>query len=486
MNKIKSITVLAITLFLAGCDRQLDQLRPHNVTFEERQFETPDGFTKAIWGIYALVAGRATPESSFNYNDIQFYLSEARGNTIKALDAQVNRHTDAFNYVNSAGRDFSHTYEYWRGSYNIVLHINKLLDNVQVDETDPTILQVKAEALFLRAYVYFNLVRLYSRPYYQDAAGSPGVMLITTGEIGPGFAPTRATVAETYQQVIADLQAAIPLFNQQKTSSYASRYAADALLSRVYLYMGGTYASPDRQANERAYDHADIVIREGGYRLLEADDYRSYYQTDNIGNDEDIFAINTRYGQGLISNLYAMPSQINYSGGLYRPSPDLLGMLDDDDLRNHFFTDNVTPGFPDDSKATVKYLINYVSLYSNSPGRYLRLAELYLNRAEAAVKLGNESGALADVNMIRRRAGLAELTGVTGAPLFEEILNQRKLELAFEGHASYDDFRNGRPMVRTYASGGSEAMTVAPTSTDVVIKLPEEEIAGNPNLRQND
>ncbi len=486
MNNLKTIIFLTIALLLSGCDQQLDKLRPHNVTFEERQFETPDGFTKAIWGIYALISGRATIESSFNYNDIQFYLSEARGNTIKSLDAQVNRYTDAFNYVNSAGRDFSYTYEYWRGSYTIILHINKLLANVRAEEADPVILQAKAEALFLRAYVYFNLVRLYGRPYYQDAAGSPGVMLITTGDVGPGYAPPRATVAEIYQQVITDLQASIPLFTQQKTNSYASRYAADALLSRVYLYMGGTFASPDQQANSHAYNHADLVIREGGYRLLEAEDYRTYYQTDNIGNDEDIFAINTRYAQGLISNLYAMPSQINYTGGLYRPSPDLLRLLEAEDLRNAFFIDNVTPGFPDDTKATAKYLVNYVSLYSNSPGRYLRLAELYLNRAEAAAKLGDDGRALADVNTIRRRAGLAELSGVVGTALFEEILKQRRLELAFEGHASYDDFRNGRPMVRTYASGGSNAMTIAPTSADAVIKIPDEELTSNPNLIQND
>lgn len=476
---------LSVLVLFSGCDKQLDQLRPHNVTFEEKQFETSEGFTKAIWGIYALISGRAST-SSFNYNDMQFYLSEAHGNTIKSLDAQVNMHTDIFNYTNSSGKDFSHTYEYWRGSYMTILHINTLLANVKPGENSPVILQAQAEALFLRAYVYFNMVRLYGKPYYQDATSSLGVMLITDAKQELDFAPPRATVDEVYQQVIKDLKASIPLFQQQKTNSYASEGAARALLSRVYLYMGGPFAGSNQRANQQAYNYADTVIRQGGYTLLEDSAYVGYYEKTNIGNTEDVFAINTAQGQGLISNLYAMPSQINYSGGLYRPSPDLLRLMEADDLRNNFFMTNVTPGYPQDNKATTKWALNYVSLYSNSPGRYLRLAEMYLNRAEAAVKLGRDDQALADVNVIRDRAGLSKLSGLTGLDLFEEILKQRKLELMFEGHASYDDFRNGRPMVRTYTSGSSGPMTVEATDPDILLKIPEEEIVSNPNLVQND
>lgn len=478
------IYITALLLFLYSCDRQLDALRPHNVTFEEKQFETPDGFKKAILGVYSMVS--AGPVSSaFKYNDMQFFLSEAHGNTIKSLDAQINKHNDMFNYVNSANKDFSHTYEFWRGSYNILLHINKILANVKSGETHPQILHNQAEALFLRAYVYFNLVRLYGRPYDQDPEHSPGVMLITSDLFSPDFAPGRASVADVYDQIISDLQKSIPLFSQENTNSYASRSAARALLSRVYLYKGGNPVNPDVSANLQAYAYADTVIREGGFQLLEGDAYRNYYATDNVGNLEDIFAVNTRFAQGLISNLYAMPSQINYSGGLYRPSPDLLGLLEVDDLRNSHYVENVTPGHPEDNLATVKYMVGYVSLYSSSPGRYLRLAEMYLNRAEAAFKTGNATQALADVNVIRRRAGLVELSGLTGDALFKEIMKQRKIELAFEGHASFDEFRNGLPMVRTYASALSGPLTILPTDDAVLMKIPDEEIVGNPNLVPN-
>lgn len=479
---------IGLAVILAGtisCNKQLDKLRPHNVTYEDQQFASPAGFTKAVWGVYASVAGGAVA-SSFNYNDIQLFLSEAHGNTIKTLDVGPNKNTNVFNYLNSSEKDLSYSYEYWRGSYNIILLINKILANVKPDELNAEILQAKGEALFLRAYVYFNLIRLYGRPYDQSAATSPGVMLIITDNNGLAFAPPRATVKEVYDQVIKDLVDAAPLLKQPKANSFAGKYAAFALLSRVYLYMGGTFAQPDATANGKAKEYADSVILNGGFSLLQGAVYTSYYSTDNPGNKEDIFAVNTQYKTGLISNLYAMPSQINYSGGLYRPSPDLLGQLRTQDLRSKFYVKNVTPGNPNDSLATVKYMTGYVSLYSPSPARYLRLAEMYLNRAEAAIKTGDNNTALTNLNTIRFRAGIGDTSGISGQALFNEILKQRRLELAFEGHVSYDYFRNGLPMTRTYTSNSSGPITIAATDPKVVLRIPADEIIGNPNLKQNE
>jgi starch-binding outer membrane protein, SusD/RagB family len=424
--------------------------------------------------------------SSFNYNDILLFLGEAHGNNIRALDAGVNKNTNAFNYLNSPEKDLSYTYEYWRGSYAACLLLNKILANVKADETNAEILQAKGEALFLRAYVYFNMTRIYGKPYSQDAANSPSVMLVTTDNNGTAFAPARSTVKQVYEQVISDLQTALPLLKAQKTNSFASRYATFAMLSRVYLYMGGTFSAPDVEANKKAREYADSVILRGGYNLLQGAAYTSYYSTDAPGNKEDIWAINTQYANGLISNLYAMPSQINYSGGLYRPSPDLLSLYRDTDLRKKFFVKNVTPGNPNDTLASVKYMLGYVSLYSPSPNRYLRLAEVVLNRAEAAVKAGDNAAALIDLNAIRSRAGIGDTSNITGQPLFNEILKQRRMELAFEGHASYDYFRNGLPMVRNYTSGSSGAMTVQATDPKILMRVPADEITGNRNLSQNE
>lgn len=484
--QLKFILILTTVIIChSSCNKQLDKLRPHNVIFEDRQFDSPEGYSKAVVGIYNLIAGSATPSGGFNFNDMLIFLSEGKGNTIKALDAGTNKNSDLFNYTNSSSKDLSHTYDFWRAGYNTILHINKVLSHINENETNNLILQAKAEALFLRAYTYFNLVRLYGKPYYQDADKSLGVMLVLSDNLSSDAAQPRATVAETYAQIIQDLSASIQYFKASKSNSYASANAAYALLSRVYLYKGGTYNNADQEANEQVVAFTTKVIEAGAYKLLEGNEFLNYYKTDNLGNKEDIFAINTRFTQGSISSLFAMPSQINYSGGNYRPSPYLLNLIEPDDLRNNFYVKNLTPGNQDDNRAVSKYMLNYVSIYSISPLRYLRLAEMYLNRAEAYLKLKRQDAALADVNSIRKRAGLAVLSGLSDKELMDEIIKQRKIELAFEGHASFDDFRNGLDMVRNYDSGGSAAMVIKATDSNAIMMLPEEEIKDNPKLQQN-
>lgn len=485
---MKRIIIIAAAslITLSACNKQLDELRPHNVTNEADQFSTPEGFTQAALGLYPMITtGAAMENSYFGYGDVTMFLSEAHGNNIHSLDLGPNQYTDAFNYINSPDKDHSWTYYFWRGSYFTILHANKLLDNLKKDEQRPAILQAKAEALFVRAFVYFNLVRFYAKPYYQNAAASPGVMLITTAANSIDYKPARASAKAVYEQVIADLDAAISLFNQEKSNSFAGKLAAAALLSRVYLYMGGTFQQPDAAFNQKVVSYADQVINSNKYTLLQNDAYRAYYNSSNVANKEDIFAGNMDFGNSSISQQYAYPPQINYTGGYYRPSSDLLSRIAKTDLRSSHYKVNVTPGFPNDSIATVKYMYLYNAIYSKSPFRYIRLAEVYLNRAEANAKLGKRDAALADLNIIRNRAGLASVD-LSGQALFDEILLQRRIELAFEGHSGFDYFRNGLPMVRDYSSASSGTMTIPATSPKILLRIPQEEIILNPNLTQNE
>lgn len=483
----RSITIAFISLIsLSACNKQLDELRPHNVTNETAQFSTPDGFSQAALGLYPMITtGVAMENSSFGYGDITMFLSETHGNNIRTNDLGPNRYTDAFSYLNSPDKDHSWTYYLWRGSYFTILHANKLLDNVRNGEQNPVILQAKAEALFVRAFVYFNLVRFYAKPYYQDAAGSPGVMLITTAANSTSYQPPRASTKAVYEQIIADLETSLSLFNQEKSNSFAGKMAATALLSRVYLYMGGTFAQPDAAFNQKVISYADQVINSNKYLLAKDNDYRTYYNSSNTTNKEDIFAGNVDFGNASISQQYAYPPQINYTGGYYRPSPDLLSRISQADLRRSHYKANVTPGFPNDSIATAKYMYLYNAIYSKSPFRYIRLAEIYLNRAEANAKLGKKDAALSDLNIIRNRAGLPSVD-LSGQALFDEILLQRRLELAFEGHVGFDYFRNGLSMVRDYTSASSGAMTIPATSPKILLRIPQEEIILNPNLTQNE
>jgi hypothetical protein len=109
----------------------------------------------------------------------------------------------------------------------------------------------------------------------------------------------------------------------------------------------------------------------------------------------------------------------------------------------------------------------------------IRISEMYLNRAEANYELGNIAGALADINLIRTRSGLTALAAtVTGAPLLAEILRQRRLELAFEGHRFFDLKRRGADLVKV-------PRNIAFTDYLILARIPTGQISLNPNLKQN-
>ena len=493
-NNIKSFYIITAAACMAGtlltgCDKKLDALAPHNVLFEDQEFATPAGFTKTTIANYNSVAG-------YDYN--WFNLSEFRGNNVKVIDVTSSssatnaQDVDAFNFTNSSSKDFGRSFAFWQAAYKSMLGINTVLKHVNASETDTTILQAKAENLFLRAFTYFNLVRLWGRPYYQSPATNLGVPLILEPITSAGDKPARATVEAVYKQIIADLTDAAKTFTQKKVNSYAGKYAAYALLSRVYLYMSGPFAQPNTQYAQLSAQYADSVILNGGYTLLQGAAYTAYYAASNQANAETVWATNHDVGSTSIPTILNQPTgpytnTNTYSTGQIKPSPDLLGLISATDLRKNFYFKDKYPNNNIDTLSSNKYTYKYTQVYtSNSPTNHLRLAEMYLNRAEAKVKTGDNGGALTDVNTIRVRAGLTAVSGLTGQVLFNEILLQRRLELAFEGHNSFDYFRNGLPMVRSYASFNSPALTVNATDAKVVLRIPDDVLTENSNVKQND
>ncbi len=178
------------------------------------------------------------------------------------------------------------------------------------------------------------------------------------------------------------------------------------------------------------------------------------------------------------------------------------------DLRNSFITPYLLDGkLQYNQKLTPVTPMYYVNKYALQEGQinlsspiFLRLAEIYLIRAEAQAKLGNTAEAIADVNLLRQRAGLSGAALRTtsnlqtaGMTVLDAVMQERYLELAFEGHRAYDLFRNNMPMERNYPGTHSLNNTpttnitqkVLPTDPRVVFYVPQAEINRNSNLKQN-
>src|SRR5690606_18871667 len=212
------------------------------------------------------------------------------------------------------------------------------------------------------------------------------------------------------------------------------------------------------------------VIDADRYQLLETEPYKEYFTFYPENNSETIFAfrhtIADNKGFGSIAGQYYNDPVTRATGYAQTSASltymELLGQHPQD--ARHSFIEPLLDANGQIEQlyggSTPAYMINKFSwqddVASLSSPVYLRLAEMYLNRAEANAKLDNLQEALDDVNIIRSRAGLSggalySTGNLLGLPnVLDAVLQERRLELAFEGHRSFDLFRNNLPMVRAY------------------------------------
>jgi hypothetical protein len=235
----------------------------------------------------------------------------------------------------------------------------------------------------------------------------------------------------------------------------ATRYAASALLARVYLYKGD-YAL----ASEKATD----VIEHGGYSII---DYGAVFED---GSAESIFEIDfTDLNRNRIAE-YNFPKSLNGRREV-APSPSLLTAYEADDVRY-----TATIAFA----GALPYPVKYQDLAIGADNVIvLRLAEMYLIRAEAQARLQGDITAIQDdINVIRDRAGLDDTDASSYGALLSAIEQERRVEFAFEGHRWFDLVRTGR---------ATEVLTNVHSVDQTLFPIPLEEILTNksPGMQQN-
>lgn len=483
MKKILPI-LLPVLVLAAACNKQIDDIRPLTKIDKDGELASLAGIVETTVGNYYLLAGFDVPLLDFG---------ESRGNNVTLQDwAPVSQTTDAFFFRNSPGVTTGNSAAYFRGAYQLIVGANTTLEGITTflasnfasltTDDQNRLLYAKGENMFLRALTYFNLVRVYGKPYYQDAGSSPSIPLKLTSDIKD--APAPATVKDVYAFITTELQTAAQLMKvpiaTPLTNAFSNTAAAWALLSRVYLYMGGSIASPDAGSNQLAATYADSVINQTGgrYALLQGDAYKQMFGDDEFGdlgravfasNKEIIFAHDNAAGGSSIGQLYHY--DLSYGvGATFLPSSDLRQLFVPADIRGTFFKLNTN----DSHVETTKWLCLNEAWITYAPYIFFRMGEIYLNRAEAYAKLNNTALAKADLKAIHTRAGLpaSDIDNLTDGDVITAVLKERRMELAFEGHNSFDYFRNGLPMTRTAADNNGTAMTVQPDDPKVVFAIP--------------
>ncbi|VFB12831.1 RagB/SusD family nutrient uptake outer membrane protein [Bacteroides heparinolyticus] len=181
---------------------------------------------------------------------------------------------------------------FWDYSYKAIAQSSNIINMIaegQNDEVDNKL----GECYYIRGMLYFYLCRAYGRPYAQNPETNLGVPIVngTPADINNLNLPDRATVKQTYAQAISDLRKAAAMMTINNGAIYASKEAAQAMLSRIYLYMSGTYEKPNTNYADSAAYFATQVINSDKYSLLSRSDFMRYNTFTPEENRETIFAI---------------------------------------------------------------------------------------------------------------------------------------------------------------------------------------------------
>jgi tetratricopeptide (TPR) repeat protein len=456
MKKFQKIYIGAFStlIMLSACNKELN-LKPYQQIDQGSALQTAQDVQITLVGAYNRMSLEDLYGGGiFLYPDLLATQNEI---TWQGTFQGLTQMTDQ-----TIPNDNSFVNAVWLDGYQVINAANNVLANVS-KVSAANVDRTTGEAKFLRGLVYFDLARLFGRAWNDgDPTTNLAVPLVTTPtQTTAGADLPRSTVATIYSQAIADLTDAenkLPASN----SFFANKYAASAILARLYLQQGN-YANAAAEAGK--------VISSGAFQLNAnyADEFPYPGQVHVDNTSEDIFAIQ------ITSQTSAPSSNTNYLNTFYASS-DNAGR--GDIIIKDSFVAGFEPGdtrlsmYNDDSAGILR-CDKFDNVYGNV--HVVRLAEMYLIRAEANLRISAASAVgatpTADLNVIRERAGLADVAKATIA----NVLTERVHELAFEGGFFLHDAK------RT----GATVTPLPYNSPKLVFPIPLLDINANPKLVQN-
>ncbi|PNW29102.1 hypothetical protein BKP44_05795 [Formosa algae] len=505
MKIIKIFIISMFALCLGACAEDAIEFEPISQITTEQVTASLDLLENAVIGNYAFLS---LAEGKYGYDRTRYDVTEYMSDDVILNQWSGNHFSYSLTYQPTSASERSQ--DFWQYSYRAIYSINVVnegldalvdLSSEEMEQRD----QLKGENIFLRAMFYFDLVRVYGRPYSHDSPETNlGVPLTSTSTENEGL--SRASVKETYEFIEQDLLEAVSLLAESKSNIYVSKEVAYAALARLYLFM---------EDNDKAIEYADVVLNSGRYQLLDQTTYPQYNRYAPESVSETIFAVKRLetdnvgrymiggmmhgdggYGQIMVSSsymdlLFKNPNdlRINFIDPQYELDADGNKIVDPD---NDYYGYKIVESSSVPQYWTLKLTYQDDVPMLTSP-IYFRLAEMYLIKAEAYAKNGQDELALDMVNVIRARAGLSgdQLFSTSNLQGYDTVLDivldEERLEFAHEGHRTHDVFRNKGTMDRSYMSwqGWSGPSEIPYTSNRILHQIPEVEMLKNDYLIQN-
>lgn len=465
-------TILLTTL--AGCKKYLDTALPSNLIATQDAFVSDNAVSAVVTGSLSSLTsdGIFSGGTGINLAYLSGLYTDELQLTYPANSTFVPYYTDALSTTSVP--------KGWSDMYTKIFAVNSAIDGIN---SSTAVLYNKnqwlGECYFVRGLLYFYLVNIYG-----------DVPLTLTGDYKANNGLSRTNTAQVYQQIIADLQQAQNLLSYDYRDPYSqttpardrpNRYAATALLAKVYLYTG--------QWNNAEVQADSVINNSSTYKLLTTD------QAFSLNGKETIWALpptigSKEYDYSMYNN--GMPSSIppGKTTGAYSiyaaMSNSLVSAFESTDNR---YTNWVRPVLVSATSANPAITYYFPNKYNSAAvgGQneiILRLAEIYLIRAEARAQQKNISGAVADVNVIRTRAGLPGTTAADQTSLLSAIAKERQVELFTETGNRFFDLKRTNT-IDGVMNSMAPAKGAAWSSYMQLWPIPPTDIIQDPNLTQN-
>jgi len=443
MKTIKYLSTLAFAglILFTSCDKVLD-VQPKMDLSDKTALSTTFGLQAAIIGAYDRLQGGDL------YGGRLWVAGDMIAGTVKISGEQNTVYEELQMLNKTMSGDNRITTSLWQNAYFTINLVNSVIAEIpNVDDADIEAekARLEGEALFIRAMLYFDMILYFGNP--NTGEGVPYVKEPTAID----YKPARDDIETCYQNIIADLNRAMTLL-PASNKDRATNIAAEALLARVHFYHG--------DYTEAAQACTNVIDNfSGGLEELIINNYSSTKSKEMIFG---LMSTETDASVGTLNGYYRFKSSAKFS-----PSNDFIQLLASEtgagDNRVKQLYANFEGKF---------FTIKFDDRYMHVP--LIRLSEMYITRAECRLMVDPEDtdgGSLADLTVIRDRAGLPKLPKVNATT----ILIQRIKELAFEG----DYLHNMRRIKRDIAG-------LPWNDISLVYKIPQRELDVNPNLTQNE
>jgi hypothetical protein len=466
----------------------------------ETAIQTSDDLANVRVGLYAAVKGNSSLISY--YGRQMFVYGDMRGEDIQYDPINGSGRASFYYYMTySTEDDFTTSSAIWQMPYVVIARANRVIDAAEngqltdAAESAAVIAQYAAEARVLRAMATFDLTRVYGKPYTQDNGASLGASIVSS-TLESTAKPARSTVAECYEQIEKDLNDAIAsgALAKDQTQGYVNLWVAKALQVRVYLTKGDW---------AKTVSVAEDIIKNSPYKLWSTSEYVNAWNKGNLAHtNEMMFEMvindNTDWtDRNGIAYLYAENGGATPGYGDVIVTKAFTEMMTSDpqDVRNNVL---IEPGDEKSEYKGYRVYINKMPAYNNDV-RYanvplLRLSEVYLSAAEAALNAGEKAKAADFLNSIITNRTTDDSKVVTASDITaERIYIERRKELVGEGQRYFDAMRRDETITRYTSEAdqgwhdilSAEARQFNRNSKKALPLIPVGEINANPNMQQN-